>query len=261
MIGCSERPSAWVLGLGLVGASLLGGRALAQGAEIPQVPVPEVPEAPEVPEPSVPDLPDAPQLPSLGKDDGSRVPEGYTGPTRLVLDHRKRFVAYPRFGYLQVLARGDGEGVHHADAGVDLQLALNRRILLAAEFQGLYLLSGDYGLVYADSLGTLQTYGAGETTFLTGAGVGLFTSLLDGQELWTHLTVKAGYLHPFYLGAWLTADVEKEFLRTEDRYWVVSLAPQLGALVPFREDGSYLSGARIMAGVDISLALIFGGRR
>ena len=247
----------------LVGAALLAWPQLAHGqAEVPSVPMPEVPEAPELPEPEIPDIPQGPELPELGKKTESRVPPGYTGPTKLVLHHKKRFVAYPRFGFSQVVGTSEEEGISQATAGLDLQLALNQRIYIAAEVQSLYILTGEYGLIFEEPLGNLQTYGAGEFTFLTGIGAGIWTSLLDEQELWTHIAIKVGYLHPFYGAVWLAPDIEKEFLRSDDRYWVASLSPQVGALVPVRVDRSEIvPGLRVFAGAQASVALIFGGAR
>ena len=236
--------------------------ALAQ-LEVPEVPtadVPEVPEAPELPEPELPDF-EKPELPDIGKAE-SRVPEGYTGPTRLVLDHKKRLVLYPRFGYSQVIGTNEENSVNQLSAGVDIQIAVSRRFFVSAEIQGLYLVSGEYGLIFETALDSLSTYSAGEITFLTGAGIGMFTSLLDKQELWTHIAIKGGYLHPFYGAVWLCADVEKEFFRNDDTYWVASLSPQVGVLLPIRVDRTEIvTGLRVFAGVQASAALIFGGQR
>ncbi len=197
-------------------------------------------------------------------------------PTRKVLDHKKQFVLYPRFGYLKVLGGGEEVGaVDHASVGFDVQVGVKRKFYVSAEAQLLYISSGEYGIAYSKRHDTIERYGEQNFTALYGIGAGVFTKFLDSQELWTHAGIKVGYLHPFYLPVWLAGDIEKEFRRTKGSYWVVSAAPAAGVLIPLREpvvqqdytpvdpDAPPDTGGpaiRFMLGVQISVAFIFAPR-
>ncbi len=206
----------------------------------------------------------------------SKKPKKRNVPMRKVLDHKKQFVIYPRFGYVKVVGGGDTfEPVDHASVGLDLQVGIKRKFYVSAETQLLYISNGEYGIAYSARHDTIERYAAGNFTALYGVGVGVFTKFLDGQELWTHVGVKVGYLHPFYVPIWLAGDIEKEFRRTKGSYWVVTAAPMAGVLLPLDDpvtrdayvpvDGEAPPEGggppiRFMVGAEVSVAFIFAPR-
>jgi len=198
-------------------------------------------------------------------------------PMRKVLDHKKQFVLYPRFGYLKVLGGSEEIAqVDHASLGFDLQVGLKRKFYVSAETQLLYISSGEYGISYSKRNDTIERYGENNFTALFGLGMGVFTKFLDNQELWTHAGIKVGYLHPFYVPVWLAGDIEKEFRRTKGSYWVITGAPMAGVLIPLRDpvvranyapvdpeappDSGGGPAIRFMLGAQVSVAFIFAPR-
>jgi len=213
-------------------------------------------------------------------EDGEKKPDAKPKskvPMRKVLEHKKQFVLYPRSGYIKVLGGGEElSPVDHVSLGMELQLGLKQKFVFSFESHLLYINTGFYGLSYSPKKNTVESYSEKTFTSLSGVGVGMFTKFLDKQELWTHLSLKAGYLHPFYVPIWLGGDIEKEFRRTRGSYWVVTAAPMAGVLIPLKEpviasdyepvdelDLLLDSGApqiRFMVGAQVSIAFIFAPR-
>lgn len=228
-------------------------------------------------------LPEAPKPPSLPGPLGdilkaspdSSAPTSSTGGgpfppgtrTRLEIDHRKKAVLLPRLGLLYTLQPNTLPAtdpnsqtlptVMQTTLGVELQLGIRKTWYATAELQGLYILSGGYGLGDGGDPDLLR-FGEGSLTTLTGLGLGRFTQFLDAYGLWSRVALKAGYLYPYYGLLWLNADVNREFQRTPQHYWDISVSPSVGLLLPVDARGTEIfQRIGLMAGLQLSAAFIF----
>lgn len=238
--------------------------ALPEGLTVPELPqMPELPKAPELPGP----LGDLLKNPSgTGSSSaGGPFPPGTR--TRLEIDHRKQLVLLPRIGMLYALQPkslpGDDPNaqtlpsVVQSTFGVELQLGIKKTAYVTAELQALYILSGNYGFGSSISPSPLQ-YGVGSLTLMSGVGVGRFLELLDSYGLWTRAAVKLGTLYPYYGLIWLHGDVTREFRRTPQHYWELTVSPLAGLLLPFDARGAErFQRVGAMAGIQVSGAFIF----
>lgn len=187
--------------------------------------------------------------------------------TRLEIDHRKRAVLLPRLGLLytaqpRTLPADNPNSqtlpaVMQSSLGVEFQKGIRRTWYATAELQGLYILSGGYGLGDGGSPDLLR-FGEGSLTVLTGLGVGRFTSFLDAYSLWSRAALKVGYLYPYYGLTWLNADVSRELRRTPQNYWEITASPSIGMMVPLDARGAEIfQRLGLLAGLQLSVAFIF----
>ena len=227
--------------------------------------LPEAPKPPSLPGPLGDILKASPDSTAPSSSTGGPFPPGTR--TRLEIDHRKKAVVLPRLGLLYTLQPNtlpvtDPNSqtlptVMQTTLGAELQLGIRKTWYATAELQGLYILSGGYGLGDGGDPDLLR-FGEGSLTTLTGLGLGRFTQFLDAYGLWSRVALKAGYLYPYYGLLWLNADVSREFQRTPQHYWDVSVSPSVGLLLPVDARGTEIfQRIGLMAGLQLSAAFIF----